>query len=446
VLGGSARQLIRDIDAPIAFSPDGKQFVFQRGVPEKQTTEVRIAQADGAGERLLAALPANTVFQYGPTWSPDGKTIAIPALGVGKETNWELNLISVADGKVRQRISTDGRFVGRPVWAPGGDALVATVSETTLGRGQLQSFDYPSGEMRRFTNDLSDYGISLDLTRDGKTLAVIQRVRVSDIWTAPSADAAQAHPVTSGEQVYGAIVPGPSGKVLAASLGGDLWLVNPENGEKSVVVPQAHNALSASSCGDRYLVFDRYLDGKIELWRTDADGSNAVKKLDEVEFSDCAPDGKWIYYSVQNKLYRMAPEGDAPIAVTEVPGTPRVWLVRTSPDGNLVAFLYQEGSPIPVTKLAVVSAAGGPLQFTRPLPLGSAGLRWAPSGKALQYLLTRSGATNLWEQPLTGGEPRQITTFPSGRIFDFAWSRDGKQLLLTKGNQSSDVILIRNFQ
>ncbi len=446
VLGGPARQLIRDIDAPIDFSPDGKQFVFQRGIPDKQTTEVRIAQADGAGERLLASLPANTVFQYGPTWSPDGKTIAISALGVGKETNWELNLIGVADGKVRQRISTGGRFVGRPVWAPGGDALVTTVGETTLGRGQLQSFDYPSGEMHRFTNDLSDYGAALDLTRDGKTLAVIQRVRVSDIWTAPSADAAQARQVTSGEQVYGAIMPGPSGNVLAAGLGGDLWLVNPENGEKAVVVPQAHNVLSASSCADRYLVFDRYLDGKVELWRTDADGSNAVKRLDEVDYSDCSADGKWIYYSIQNKLYRVAPEGGAPVAVTEVPGIPRAWQVRASPDGNLVAFLYKEGSPVPVTKLAVAAAAGGPLQFTSPLPIGSAGLRWAPSGKALQYLLTRSGATNLWEQPLTGGEPRQITNFTSGRIFDFAWTRDGKRLLFAKGNQTSDVILIRNFR
>jgi len=43
------------------------------------------------------------------------------------------------------------------------------------------------------------------------------------------------------------------------------------------------------------------------------------------------------------------------------------------------------------------------------------------------------------------GSTRQVTNFPSGRIFDFAWSRDGRQLLLTKGNQSSDVI-IRNFR
>ena len=46
VLGGIARQLIRDIDAPIDFSPDGKQFVFQRGIPQQQTVEVRIAESD----------------------------------------------------------------------------------------------------------------------------------------------------------------------------------------------------------------------------------------------------------------------------------------------------------------------------------------------------------------------------------------------------------------
>ena len=33
VLGGSPRQLVRDIDTPIDFSPDGSHFVFQRGVP-----------------------------------------------------------------------------------------------------------------------------------------------------------------------------------------------------------------------------------------------------------------------------------------------------------------------------------------------------------------------------------------------------------------------------
>jgi hypothetical protein len=31
-------------------------------------------------------------------------------------------------------------------------------------------------------------------------------------------------------------------------------------------------------------------------------------------------------------------------------------------------------------------------------------------------------------------------------MFSFAWSREGKQLLLAKGSDSSDVILISNFR
>ncbi len=152
------------------------------------------------------------------------------------------------------------------------------------------------------------------------------------------------------------------------------------------------------------------------------------------------------FYAIKDKVYRMPPDGGAAAQVMSVPGTPRAWLIRVSPDGKQIAFLYQEGDPIPVTKVGVAAAEGGSLQFTRTLPMGWTGLHWAPSGKAIQYLLLRNGATNLWEQPLTGEDPRQITNFPSGRIFDFAWSRDGKQLLLTKGSQSSDVILIRNFR
>ena len=180
VLGGSPRQLVRDIDSPIDFSPDGSRFVFQRGVPERNVIEVRIAQADGSGERLVATLPANAGFMFGATWSPDGNTLAAPTLGVGNEANWQLNVINVADGRVRPLVSAGGRLVGRAVWMPDGNSLIAPVAEATLGRGQLQSIDYPKGELHRFTNDLSDYTAALDVTHDGKTLAAIQRTRSSE--------------------------------------------------------------------------------------------------------------------------------------------------------------------------------------------------------------------------------------------------------------------------
>ena len=444
VLGGSPRQLIRDIDSPISFSPDGKQFVFQRGIPEREAIEIRIAQLDGSGEHLLVSLPGNSRFLFGATWSPDGRTVAVPILKSGKDTDWQLQVINLADGKVRPLVSSGGKDIGRAVWMPDGDSLIATAEESLFGRGQLQSIDYPSGEVHRFTNDLSDYTACMDVTYDGKMLTAIQHVLSSDIWAAPGTDIAQARQLTSGEPAYEVVVPGPSGKVLARSHDGDLWLMNADGTDRTVLVSQAHNVISLSRCADRYVVFNSYRDGKVQLWRVDADGSNSKKLLDEGHDADCSPDGKSIFYSVKNQIYRMSVDGTDPVKIADAPQD--AFALKISADGTLITFAYQEGDPVPIGKLGVVPTAGGSPKFVASVPIGGRYLHWSPSGKALQYRLTRNGASNIWEQPLSGGPPRQITNFTSGLIFDFDWSLDGKQLLLARGNETSDVILISNFR
>ncbi len=60
-------------------------------------------------------------------------------------------------------------------------------------------------------------------------------------------------------------------------------------------------------------------------------------------------------------------------------------------------------------------------------------------------MLTKKGAGNIWEQPLAGGDVRQVTNFTSGQIFGFNWT-DGKDLLLARGQVHSDVVLISNFR
>jgi hypothetical protein len=36
--------------------------------------------------------------------------------------------------------------------------------------------------------------------------------------------------------------------------------------------------------------------------------------------------------------------------------------------------------------------------------------------------------------------------FSSKLIFDFSWSHDGKQMLLSRGDRTSDVVMISGFQ
>jgi Tol biopolymer transport system component len=177
--------------------------------------------------------------------------------------------------------------------------------------------------------------------------------------------------------------------------------------------------------------------------RTDVDGSNLVRLSDETFESECSPDGNWVLFAVAHGLYRVPIEGGTPVEIFHsehgVEGA-------ISPDGKWVACGYQELLQVPTSKIAVIPADGGAPVNVFVRPIGANKLRWSPDQKSIQYLLTRKGATNVWEQPLAGGPPRQVTDFTSGQIFDFAWTRDGKQLLLAKGEESSDVLLISNFR
>jgi hypothetical protein len=51
--------------------------------------------------------------------------------------------------------------------------------------------------------------------------------------------------------------------------------------------------------------------------------------------------------------------------------------------------------------------------------------------------------SNIWTQPLDGGPARQITNFQSDHIFWFEWSPDGRQLGVSRGAITSDVVMIR---
>jgi hypothetical protein len=62
------------------------------------------------------------------------------------------------------------------------------------------------------------------------------------------------------------------------------------------------------------------------------------------------------------------------------------------------------------------------------------------------YIDTRGGVSNIWMQPIDGSPPKPVTDFKSEHIFSFDWSRDGKQLAVARGTQTSDVVLISDFK
>jgi eukaryotic-like serine/threonine-protein kinase len=452
VLGGTVRQLVKDIDTPITISPDGKRIAFIRGDPFKGESRLVLANINGGDEKvlLIEKNPQTFTFTgryYAPAWSPDGQTITASVADTQGGLHCSVVAVSVADGKTRELYSTATDMIGRMQWLPDGSGLVMVIAQRgTNLRGQLWYLPYPGGEIRRLTNDLTNYDpCCLDMTRDAGTIATVQDNLVSNLWLAPEGSNDKARQVTSGEAVMNATWLG-NDKIVIQNAKNDLGLIDSRGGLQQVLTADEHDNAFPSGCGDgRHIVFS-ILRGVPNVWRTDADGSNPTRLTSSQGelFPDCSPDGKWLVYGTLGGVptpWRISIDGGTPVQLSkEVCFAPRI-----SPDSKLVACAKLFMNP-PRNTAAVLNAETGENVASIDLPPDFIEFRWAPDGRALDVLLTRNGISNLWRYPLSGGAGKQLTHFTSERIFGFAWSRDGKQLLATRGNVSTDVILISNFR
>ncbi len=119
-----------------------------------------------------------------------------------------------------------------------------------------------------------------------------------------------------------------------------------------------------------------------------------------------------------------------------------------SPDGKKVAcFAKREGAT--VWEIFVVPIEGGSPIATFALPNTVEpewpGLRWTPEGKHLTYVSTVQGVSNILSQALKGGKPKQLTDFKENQIFFFDWSLTNQKLVLVRGSENRDLILVSEF-
>jgi dipeptidyl aminopeptidase/acylaminoacyl peptidase len=120
-----------------------------------------------------------------------------------------------------------------------------------------------------------------------------------------------------------------------------------------------------------------------------------------------------------------------------------------SPDGSTIAFVVttvDQKQNRRRSEIWSVPAAGGhdPVVLTT-APQSSTSPRWRPDGQALAFLSARPSAgetgdavrSQVWLLPMTGGEPRRITSLPNG-VSSFQWSPDGARLVVVSRTGPSD--------
>jgi Tol biopolymer transport system component len=461
VLGGvPPRRILEWVSSPVTFSPDEKEIAFVRKEPNNNDFSLVVANADGSGtQRVIATRKFPEYFSdSGPSWSPDGKVIACGAGTIAPSIQGSIVEVPAQGGEERTIAKGAWAAIARVLWLPDGSGLVADgyVSPRASGT-QIWHISYPDGNVRKITHDLNGYGqVSLGLTADGNTIATVQEDYSQPIFAAsPNEDSSRARQISYGKYEGSiSLDTTQNGKIVyidPSPEGNNIWIMNGDGSEKTQLTNDQFIKASARVSPDgRYIAFASNRSGTQNIWRMDIDGSN-LKQLTEGTLDDrplISPDGKWVVFmslrSGTNTLWKTSIDGGQPVQLISRPAEG----ASISPDGKLIACFVFGEKPV----LALFPSDGGEFVKTFHLPgsvIFRAGLAWTPDGRALTYLDGATGYTNIVSQSIDGGPLRQLTNFRSDRgyrMFNFAWTRDGKQLVYSRGPFTDDIVLIKDFR
>jgi serine/threonine protein kinase/Tol biopolymer transport system component len=459
VLGGASRKVLDGVTSPVTFSPDGKRFAFVR-YTQSETDEniLMLANADGSGEQKLATRGVSAYSLEGPSWSPDGKIIACGARNNDKDGRyWNLVAISVADGTEKEVSSQHWGFrVGQVAWLADGSGLVLVAKDQASGTPrQLWYVSYPEGEARKITNDLNEY-IGVSIAADSGTLVTVQSDTTANISIAPATDANNVKQITNGKsEGETGLSWMPDGHVVYdsnASGSINIWVTDADGKNQKQLTNDAGNNHTPSATPDgRYILFVSNRAVTQNIWRMNVDGSNQVQLTHGTNefWVRSTPDSKWAIYtstdSGKDAVWKVPVEGGERVRITE----DDTRSASVSPDMKLFACLQREEKIASPFRVALYSFDDGHLvrmldvsQFIK----AGVGFRWSADGRALLYIDTRGGISNIWSLPLDGGKVVQLTDFKTGEIFWFDLSRDGRQFAFSRGAVTNDVVLIKDFK
>jgi eukaryotic-like serine/threonine-protein kinase len=452
VLGGTPRKLITDVDSAVSFAPDGRQVVFLRQSSSEGTVKVIIAQADGSGERVLAALPLPGYSS--PAWSPDGKWIASTVLDLGNKNLGRVVLLDPENGK-EKTIFAGAASLQKPAWLPDSRHLVLVFHDVgSEWNGQVGEVSTSGGKLHRITNDLNSYSnLTLAVTKDGKQLIAIQSSPDTGVYTM----SVEANGSSTTQQVaaHGDINVGwlPDGRLLALDYEGHISIMNANGSKRNVIYQQNLPMQGLAVCPDgAYALFSmpNRQTSVLNVFRLDLQNGTATAvtngKADQNPV--CSPDSKFFLYTSLERgrqlLMKMPIGGGEAKQLSDK----FVELAAISPDGAQIAVIAVEGQGANAKALIEIlpSQGGLPVKSFAPSRFLFGPLRYSADGQSLYYPITEKGVSNMLMQPIAGGPSRLVTDFNDLLIYGYDYDWKNRKLVVARGRTNSDVVLMTQQQ
>lgn len=462
--GGESQPVIERSWGSFSISPDGKRIAYFQNVPPVAKFNLKIRDLETGEEReyLAAEQPQSPCAVCAPAWSPDGSKIIfstnIPTGG------GQLFIVDLAANKKEEIKFEKLRRFEQAAWLPDGDSFIVSATEGSR-IFHLWKVYYPDGEIQPVTNGLSAYG-RVTISFDGKSILAMQTDETSNIFVANSDNLKEQKQLTTGSQNSF----GQNGlhwvderRILYSTqteqnLVDNLAILNIEDGSKTQVTNDKRNSFRVPVSDGKRIWFTMNQDGSSQIFQMDIDGKN-IRQLTEgndgLRQSPRVDAGaRYLYYVVRGKdgstIRRIDLQSNAEETVFNNPEFQPGPFLELSPDNKYLTFTRVRERTNEMggqfnAEMAVVSVENGAVVKVFPVSMIPPIRRFSPDGKSIDWIYAATDGTQIVRQAFDADKPIPIYTAPEGEIFNFAWSKSGKQLAVAIGQQYKDAVLLTEF-
>ncbi len=448
-LGGEPRPYLEGV-AEFDWSQDGSRLAYHTPGPGDP-----LFVSDGSvrpESRSIFTAPAG-LHSHFPLWAPDTAYLYFVLGGLPDKLDvWRIR----PTGGIPEQITSHSGRVSYPVLL--GRRMLMYLASDPDGSGPwLYSMDVGRRIPHRLSSGFDRY-TSLAASADGHRLVVTVASPKRTLWRLRINDSPRDDSTTK----VSAAVPislMTSSTGFSPRLGPNYLLYVSTSGSGESISKLANGTTTelwrgegaqvfggpAISPDGRSVAFSVRQHGQSLLYVMGADGTNArivANSLDLEGAPAWAPDGQSITSAVNDHgiphLFRVSIDGRSPAAFVGEYSVDPVW----SPDGRFVVYSGPDIGTTFSVKAVTAEAAPYPLPAMT-LTRGTRHLAFLPGGRALLLLRGEIQHKDLWLIDLETGVERQLTNLtPEFDIRDFDVSPDGREVVLERVQERSNVALL----
>jgi len=414
------------------WSPDGEQIAFYR--PSDEGTAIYTVPALGGSERRVYSGPA-TAFPHAFDWSPDGKYLAISKADPDR-THAQIALLSVVNSTTRPLTTPSAQDLDYgPTFSPDGSTVAFVRSNVGGMVSELYTVPTAGGQVKRLTFDHRTICGAPAWTPDGNEVLFSAASGGSpSLWRVPASGGTPQRVIGSGANAVSPTISRRSELAFQEILyQDDVWQVDLKDKEtptgmpKRLIPAKGFNIRPQYSPDGKKIALQSSRSGYNEIWVCDRDGTNcnSVTHLKGVAGAPrWSPDGKSLAFEFRpqsySELYVAEVGGGDPRLIATFPdadnGGP-VW----SRDGKWMYFYSdRKDGRFQIWKTPV--SGGSPVQVTK-----NGGVFGVESRDGRFFYFAKFEEPGIWRMPINGGDETRILDHPGGDVewCDWALSSDG---------------------